>query len=86
MESTNNLLYCPQPDGFTGSVNDVVQFSFSAKNEGQLEHAMDNFIAICCDSHIKLIVLTFQCLCKMSSFLHITHIALLVSVGLIELL
>ena len=45
MEGTNNLLYWPQPDGFTGPVDDVVQFAFSAKKEGQLEHAMDNFLA-----------------------------------------
>ena len=33
-ENTNNLLYWPQPDGFTGPVDDVVQFAFSAKKEG----------------------------------------------------
>ena len=36
-ENSQNLQYWPPPEGFTGPVDDIVQFSFSAKKEGQNE-------------------------------------------------
>ena len=36
LENANRLQYWPKPDGFTGPVDDIVQFAFSAKKEGQI--------------------------------------------------
>ena len=33
--SSEGLLYFPPPEGFSGPIDDVVQFAFSAKIEGQ---------------------------------------------------
>ena len=42
-EASRNLVYWPAPEGFTGPVDDVVHFAYSAKKEGQLRRRREQF-------------------------------------------